>query len=183
MRTDHAREMPRLGSSGGTHVRHGVLDVPVASIAAKAARMMVERDAAVAQLAAVTSPAYAEEVWLASGRDVRQLATITRFHAEQGFDDRTRSLVRRGLTAPSPGLDLTIAIERMAANMRAVAAAFNPFPIRVMLGVEAEPVWMETRELGAAEKSAALDWLNDLLDRTYADLGLVRDPHITRGVE
>jgi hypothetical protein len=142
---------------------------------------MGERDAAVAQLAAVTSSAYAEQVRIAVGGDVRQLALITRFHAEQGFDDRTRSLVRKGLAAPSPGLEL--AIERMAANMRAAAAAFAAFPVRVVLGEEVEPAWMETRRLGEAERSAAVGWLNDRLDRAYAELGLERDPHITRGEE
>jgi hypothetical protein len=78
--------------------------------------------------------------------------------------------------------ELDVMIERMYTAL-AMAGLHYWWPVRVVLGEEPEPVWMEMRRIGAEQMSAAYGWLNEHLDTAYADLGLKRDPHITRGTE
>lgn len=93
--------------------------------------------------------------------------------------------VRKSTAADETGgqmSELDVMIDRMYTAL-AKAGLHYCWPVRVVLGEEPEPVWMAMRRIGAEQMSAAYGWLNEHLDTAYADLGLERDPHITRGTE
>jgi hypothetical protein len=155
--------------------------IDIATVTQRAARVYAERAAAEARLAAVTSPVYAHDVRLATGGDVRQIDLVTQLHSAEGFNDRTRALVRGELGVAGRST-LDFQIRKMMACL-AAAGAWHSVPMLLQVGEEIEEPWMEMRRLGATQRSAAVGWLNDRLDRAYAELGLERDPHITRGEE
>lgn len=105
-----------------THRQPGSIDVT--GIVARAAQRLADREQAVARLAAVTSPAYAHEMRLATGGDVRQLDLITRLHSARGFNEQTRGLVRY---AHNHGIDPA-----------AIARAFD-VPVHLVAGGLPEP--------------------------------------------
>lgn len=86
--TDHDPEY-------GQTQRHDHLDPLSWALAQRAA----DRGQAVARLAAVTNHAYAHEMRLTTGGDVRQLELITRLHVAHGFDVDSQIMVREALEA------------------------------------------------------------------------------------
>jgi hypothetical protein len=100
-------------------------------IVAWAAQRLADREQAVARLAAVTTPAYAHEMRRVTGGDVRQLDTIARLHVAQGFDDRTRAMVREAYEdGPRPYL---------ATNLDAAIARAYDVPVGLVAGGLPEP--------------------------------------------
>jgi hypothetical protein len=145
-----------------THRQPGVLDI--SSVIARAARMVHDREQAVARLAAVTDVEYARAMRWTTGGDVRQLELITQVCAAVGFTDVTRERVRNALAVGPEALAMISRAYIPATQGLAAGGLPEPHPnlrLRVIYALGLMPVLARL----VTWLSAALERLRPVLDR------------------